>query len=270
MINIKSKENQLVVTLDKYSKILLSVIAVCLVLIVTNLYFSPGTLHAVETVQDVNIKAINQEGYQTTAPLMIAAKRGYTETVQALIIHQANPNISINAHTPLMYASNNGYIDIVRILMDNGADVNPKPTCGEIDDCYYGTPLIYAAENGHAEIVKILIAHGADINAMAYDDVEGPRGTALMYAAGNGHREIIRILLEKGAKINETTYYGATALIWAAEAGHIQVVKDLLDKGADVNKESWDGTALKIAKEKGHNEIVELLVKVGAMKEGQE
>ena len=59
MINIKSKENQLVVTLDKYSKILLSVIAVCLVLIVTNLYFSPGTLHAVETVQDVNIKAIN-------------------------------------------------------------------------------------------------------------------------------------------------------------------------------------------------------------------
>ncbi len=59
MLNIKSKENQFVVSLDRYSKILLSVIAVCLVLIVTNLYFSPGTLHAVETVQDVNIKAIN-------------------------------------------------------------------------------------------------------------------------------------------------------------------------------------------------------------------
>jgi len=59
MLNIKTKENQLVVSLDRYSKILLSVIAVCLVLIVTNLYFSPGTLHALETTQDVNIKSIN-------------------------------------------------------------------------------------------------------------------------------------------------------------------------------------------------------------------
>jgi len=59
MLKIEDKHNKLVVSLDKYSKILLTVIAVCLVLIVTNLYFSPGTLHAVQTVQDVNIKAIN-------------------------------------------------------------------------------------------------------------------------------------------------------------------------------------------------------------------
>lgn len=59
MLKIEPKEGKLVVSLDKYSKILLSVIAVCLILIVTNLYFSPGTLHAYETVQDVNIKSIN-------------------------------------------------------------------------------------------------------------------------------------------------------------------------------------------------------------------
>jgi hypothetical protein len=29
------------------------------VLIVANLYFSPGTLHAIQTVQDVNIKSVN-------------------------------------------------------------------------------------------------------------------------------------------------------------------------------------------------------------------
>ena len=46
-------------TLDKYTKIVLSVIAVCLILIVTNLYFKPEDLTAQQTVQDVNIKSIN-------------------------------------------------------------------------------------------------------------------------------------------------------------------------------------------------------------------
>jgi len=59
MLNVELKNNKLVLSFDKYSKILLSVISLCLVLIVINLYFSPGQLHAIETVQDVNIKAIN-------------------------------------------------------------------------------------------------------------------------------------------------------------------------------------------------------------------
>lgn len=59
MLKIEDKNSKLVVSLDKYSKILLTVIAVSLVLIVTNFYFSSGTLHAVQTVQDINIKAIN-------------------------------------------------------------------------------------------------------------------------------------------------------------------------------------------------------------------
>jgi len=46
-------------TLDKYTKIVLSVIALCLLLIVTNIYFSPVTLEAQQTTQDVNIKYVN-------------------------------------------------------------------------------------------------------------------------------------------------------------------------------------------------------------------
>jgi hypothetical protein len=46
-------------SLDAYSKIILTVIAVCLILIVTNMYFGPEKLHALQTVQDVNIKSIN-------------------------------------------------------------------------------------------------------------------------------------------------------------------------------------------------------------------
>jgi len=48
-------------TLDKYTKIVLSVIAICLLLIVTNIYFSPSTLEAQQTTQDVNIKYVNSQ-----------------------------------------------------------------------------------------------------------------------------------------------------------------------------------------------------------------
>lgn len=63
MKKLVSKENQNQVTikfsLDKYTKIVLSVIAACLILIVTNLYFKPTDLTAQQTIQDVNIKSIN-------------------------------------------------------------------------------------------------------------------------------------------------------------------------------------------------------------------
>jgi hypothetical protein len=53
--NIKN----LKLSLDAYTKIVLSIIAVCLMLIVTNIYFKPANVQALQTVQDVNIKSIN-------------------------------------------------------------------------------------------------------------------------------------------------------------------------------------------------------------------
>jgi hypothetical protein len=46
-------------SLDIYTKTVLTIIAVCLMLIVTNMYFKPSNVHAIQTVQDVNIKSIN-------------------------------------------------------------------------------------------------------------------------------------------------------------------------------------------------------------------
>jgi hypothetical protein len=54
-----SKQVNVKFTLDKYTKLVLSIIALCLILIVTNIYFKPGELNAYQTVQDVNIKSIN-------------------------------------------------------------------------------------------------------------------------------------------------------------------------------------------------------------------
>ncbi len=53
----------------------------------------------------------------------------------------------------------------------------------------------------------------------------------------------------------------------AANRGHSDVAKLLVEKGADVNlKHEYGYTALKIAKAKGNNKIVELLKAHGAKK----
>lgn len=63
-----NSNEKVTVHLDKYSKILLSVIASCLVLLVVNIYFSPKEVKALETVQDVNLKTIN--GYSISGGYM--------------------------------------------------------------------------------------------------------------------------------------------------------------------------------------------------------
>ncbi|MBN8586571.1 MAG: hypothetical protein J0M37_15900 [Ignavibacteria bacterium] len=57
-INTNLQSVKTTVNLDKYSKTVLTVIAVCLLLITANIYFSPGEANAYDTVQDVNIKSI--------------------------------------------------------------------------------------------------------------------------------------------------------------------------------------------------------------------
>lgn len=59
MLSKTEKSGLTVVHLDRYSKVILSLTAICLILITFNLYFSPKDAQATNTVQDVNLKTIN-------------------------------------------------------------------------------------------------------------------------------------------------------------------------------------------------------------------
>ena len=65
--------------------------------------------------------------------------------------------------------------------------------------------------------------------------------------------EVVNFLLENGAHIDMvTTPHGATALYIAAQNGHLEVVRLLIQHNADVNKGDSDGyTSLHWAAEKG-------------------
>jgi ankyrin repeat protein/Mg2+ and Co2+ transporter CorA len=97
-----------------------------------------------------NIEAAS-EGRWT--PLLIAAKAGHADVVEALLGAHVPANVNARTSsgmTALHWAAENGYARVVeRILAEDKAWKNPK-------DGFHTTPLLRAGQHGHTEIVQLL------------------------------------------------------------------------------------------------------------------
>jgi ankyrin repeat protein len=210
-------------------------------------------------------------------PLMKACAGGYKETAGLLLDRGADVNAKDRfGQTPLMKAAQADHLHVVRFLLEKGADINVKNESGE-------TPLMAAAGLGEFDIVELLLNKGAQLSAK---DREGR--TALEHAASNNHRRIADLLISRGAKtnlavaamvgdtaevqrflkegsdVNAKDDKGNTALILAVERGHLEVVKLLLENHADVNVKASGETALDIAQRNRFNEMYTVLRSNGA------
>lgn len=87
----------------------------------------------------------------------------------------------------------------------------------------------------------------------------------LWAAARKGDAAAVKALLGKGVDVNAKTEYGATALSFAADKGHVEIVKLLIAHKADVNVKDtfYKATPLTWALGKNHVEIIKLLVEAG-------
>ncbi len=178
------------------------------------------------------------------SPLTLAVSNGRAEIVRLLLSHKVAANVGtvINVKgrhmaTVLEVAAMKGHTEIVKALVDNGANVNGR---GEIGSEEGKTALIYAAENGHSEVVQVLVSKGADVNVKSFLTLDRlfrlhepcPRQTALMFAAANGHIDAARLLILAGASLDQKNLCEQTALDLAVESKQEKMVEFLKSAGA--------------------------------------
>jgi len=194
----------------------------------------------------------------TVTPLLLAAGRGQTQTVQLLIRAGANVNAMPEGcyATALQAAASAGHLGTLQLLLEADGDVNAPAR-----DPTGKTALQRAIRCGHAPIVHLLVNAHADVNAAASQH----GATALQYAVAGGQLQVVQLLLGAGANVNARPQWltCGTPLQIAARYGDVGIVQSLLQAEAVVNtipRYRNGHTALQAAAERGHLEVVKLLL----------
>lgn len=167
--------------------------------------------------------------------------------VLALLLLPALSKATATLDEQLMKAAAFADLELVKNLLDQGADVNAKPSDG-------WTPLMAAASGRYWRVVRVLPGMREEIALMP------------AFESGlSGRSDVAKLLLEKGAVANAKDVDGRTALMFASRLVEPHLVRALLDGGADVNAKAADGTtALMCAVENAGTDVMKLLLERGA------
>jgi outer membrane protein assembly factor BamB len=113
---------------------------------------------------------------------------------------------------------------------------------------------------------RAVFALALALGAASLQGASGPKAEALFEAARQGDVAAARRLLEEGVDVNAKSRYGATALSFASEKGHLEVVRLLVERGAqlDVKDTFYGATPLSWAVSSDHAAVARLLVDKGA------
>lgn len=229
-------------------------------------FINDNNLPALQQYLDNKQVHVDDRDDNGATALMLAASRGRTSHILALLSAGADPHLTDNDNwTALHCAARAGHTDICLQLIDAASVANASTHTGatvaaanvlEQRDMGGWTPLMWAAYKGHVQTLGALLERGADVNVHGNYHVP-----SLVWAAGRGHVGVVEALLQAGAKVNAADKYGTTALIWASRRGHTDVVRLLLQAGAAVDTAgmySW--TALLVAAAGDHGDVVHLLL----------
>ena len=242
---------------------------------------------------------VNDTAPYGTSATVVAAHSGHGELAALLLEHGADPDAAEAGYTALHAAILHKDEALVRALLVHGADPNvtlttSTPTRRDSIDFYYhpssvgATPFWLAARLLAPRIMHSLAEHGADprfVHQPRYHRgaqslspnplIEEGETTALMAAVGIGGRaplyatdrlariaeaapvggrrgpdpveleavalEAVRLTVELGVDVNAFNAMGDTALHAAAAKGFDTVIEFLVEKGADVNAYNNDG-----------------------------
>ncbi|KAJ0057188.1 hypothetical protein NL108_002136, partial [Boleophthalmus pectinirostris] len=156
--------------------------------------------------------------------LHVAAARGQTDCLVAILSHGADPSITdATGLNPLHLAAKNNHVECCKKLIQNKCPVDTVDSSGK-------TALHHAAACGSVQALQLLCELNSPINIRDADGL-----TPLLLSARHGHAEVASVLLECGAEINASDNSGRTAVMLACESSSAAVVDTLVQHGADLS-----------------------------------
>ena len=188
-------------------------------------------------------------------PLHLAAQKGWTEIMEALL--DAGADVNAKGHsdwTALHHAAKGGSIGSCRVLLQRGANRNAltsdQKTPQQVASFFTASVLRDFVPNpmGADELFKAIIAGDAEkvksliaAHPGALKGKDDSYRTPLLIAAALGKAEIVRLLLAAGADVSVRDKNNVMALGWAAITDSTETTRALIEAGADVNAQDEAG-----------------------------
>jgi uncharacterized protein len=163
--------------------------------------------------------------YAFTALCTAISAAAHTISEERRIIAEAGVELFPNSTPPDLRAERLAGLEILQLLLAAGADPN-RPTLSR-------TPLSLAVNTGDVEVITLLLDAGANPAGEAWSPFSKlPRpkgglafcGNALHEAAEKGFTDVVRLLCSRGADVVARDHEGKTALQIAGERGHTEIV----------------------------------------------
>ncbi|MEY1195424.1 ankyrin repeat domain-containing protein [Providencia rettgeri] len=191
---------------------------------------------------------------------LTAAEQGQLEILKSCLEKGVDINTTNRqGRTAIVNASLNKHYECVSFLINAGADINKQD-----QTCF--NPFLLSCLNNDLTLLRIVLPAKPNLDLLTRFG-----GVGITPASEKGHVEIVRELLEKtDINVNHTNFVGWTPLLEAIvlnDGGEKQqqIVKLLLDHGANPHMtDKYGKKPLELAREKGYNEIAELLIASGA------